>query len=121
VGDGAMVGCASLRGLHRLHAYEVYSTSRKSCYRVAQLQPELELTSGAALGRALRLLSDGGKTLSCRHAAESLIPRIPQPSADELVRQARIAVVAAAHDGGAWWRRTLDTGGVGRIVLVAAP
>lgn len=77
MGDGAVVGCASLRGLHRLHAYEVYSTSRKCCcrLRVAQLQPELELTSGAAaLGRALRLLSDGrrgGKTLSCSNEPDT--------------------------------------------------
>jgi hypothetical protein len=84
--------CLSACGLHRLHAYEVYSTSRNCCCRVAQLQPELELTSGAAWGRALRLLSDGGKTLSCRLAAEGLTARTPQPSADERVRQARIAV-----------------------------
>lgn len=72
-----VVGCASLRGLHRLHAYEVYSTS-KTCCRVAQLQPKMELTlSVAALGllpsrRRPPSLSKRSARLSCLAAGRAL-------------------------------------------------
>lgn len=100
MGDGAVVGCASLRGVHRLHAYEVYSTRQegKCCCRVAQLQPEMELTSAAALGRALRQLSDGGKTLSCSRESDTAALRRAARETGE--NSSRCRAATAAHDGG---------------------